>query len=63
MDAAVCLIVPEEELKLVLAMNQLANAHPRWGYRRVHVLLQRDGWKVNRKRIERQWRLEGHRVR
>ena len=55
-------IVPAEELKLVVAMNELANANPRWGYRRVHVLLQRDGWKVNRKRIERLWRLEGHRV-
>lgn len=55
-------IVPEVELRLVVAMNKLAAAHPRWGYRRVHILLQQAGWKVNRKRVERLWRLEGHRV-
>jgi transposase InsO family protein len=55
--------VPAEyELRLVAAMNQLAAAHPRWGYRRVWSLLRAEGWLVNRKRIERLWRLEGHRV-
>jgi len=55
-------IVPEEELRLVAAMNKLAARHPRWGYRRVYVLLREAGWQVNRKRVERLWRLEGHRV-
>jgi transposase InsO family protein len=55
-------VEPEYELKLVAAMNELAAAHPRWGYRRVWALLRADGWRVNRKRIERLWRLEGHRV-
>jgi len=50
------------ELKLVAEMNRLAGEHPRWGYRRIHALLVEDGWAVNRKRIERLWRLEGHRV-
>lgn len=50
------------ELKLVAEMNRLADANPRWGYRRIHVLLVEDGWAVNRKRIERLWRAEGHRV-
>jgi putative transposase len=55
--------VPAEyELRLVAAMNELAAAHPRWGYRRVWSLLRAEGWLVNRKRIERLWRLEGHRV-
>lgn len=53
---------PEHELRLVAAMNELAAAHPRWGYRRVWALLRSEGWRVNRKRIERLWRLEGHRV-
>ena len=53
---------PEYELRLVAAMNALAAAHPRWGYRRVWTLLRAQGWRVNRKRIERLWRLEGHRV-
>jgi putative transposase len=55
-------IVPDQELRLVAAMNKLAAAHPRWGYRRIHVLLRAEGWRVNRKRVERLWRLEGHRV-
>lgn len=53
---------PEYELRLVAAMNELAAAHPRYGYRRICALLRTDGWRVNRKRIERLWRLEGHRV-
>jgi putative transposase len=50
------------ELRLVAAMNKLAAAHPRWGYRTVWSLLRSDGWQVHRKRVERLWRLEGHRV-
>jgi transposase InsO family protein len=50
------------ELRLVKAMNTLADRHPRYGYRRVHALLVADGWAINRKRVERLWRLEGHRV-
>ena len=43
-------------------MNAMAAVHPRYGYRRVWALLRSEGWQVNRKRIERLWRLEGHRV-
>ena len=50
------------EAELVEAMNKLAAAHPRWGYRSITRLLRNDGWVVNAKRIERLWRLEGHRV-
>jgi hypothetical protein len=52
----------DHELRLVKRMNVLAEAHPRYGYRRVWALLRTEGWSVNRKRIERLWRLEGHRV-
>lgn len=55
-------LVPQQEIKLVESMNGLAAAHPRYGYRMVCTLLQRAGWRVNRKRIARLWRLEGHRV-
>jgi putative transposase len=55
-------VAPEYELLLVKRMNELAAAHPRYGYRRVWALLRGEGWRVNRKRIERLWRLEGHRV-
>jgi putative transposase len=40
-----------------------AGARPRWGYRRIHVLLSREGWKVNRKRVHRLYRDEGLAVR
>ena len=55
-------IIPEREQQLVKAMNKLAAKRPRWGYRRVYQVLRDEGWKVNRKRVERLWRLEGHRV-
>jgi putative transposase len=50
------------ELALVERMNVLATAHPRYGYRMIWALLRAEGWEVNRKRIERLWRLEGHRI-
>jgi len=36
---------------------------PRFGYERIHVVLRREGWKVNRKRVHRLYRLEGLQVR
>jgi putative transposase len=50
------------EARLVKEMRGLAETHPRWGYRQIHALLVAEGWKVNRKRIERLWRLEGLKV-
>jgi putative transposase len=38
---------------------RVAVKHPRYSYRRVHVMLIRDGYKVNRKRMQLLWRLEG----
>lgn len=55
-------IQPEFERRLVARMNELAAKHPRYGYRRIWALLRGEGFEVNRKRIERLWRLEGHRV-
>lgn len=50
----------ELELRLVKRMNELASEHPRYGYRRVWALLRSEGFAVNRKRVERLWRLGGH---
>jgi len=55
-------VSPQAELRLVGRMNALAERHPRYGYRRVWALLRSEGWVINRKRIQRLWRLEGHRV-
>jgi len=41
---------------LIRAIRRLARKHLRWGYRRIHVLLERDGWTVNLKRVHRLWR-------
>src|SRR5262249_54885051 len=40
-----------------------AAARPRFGYRRIHVLLRRSGWRVNHKRVYRIYRAEGLAVR
>jgi len=44
-------------------LRELAAARPRFGYRRLHVLLQREGVIVNHKRVERLYREEGLAVR
>ena len=35
----------------------------RYGYRRIHVLLRREGWQVNVKRVRRLYKLEGVQMR
>jgi putative transposase len=44
-------------------VRELAQSRPRFGYRRIHVLLLRDGWRVNMKRVRRLYRLEGLQLR
>lgn len=46
-----------------MRIRELALSRPRFGYLRIHVLLSREGWKVNRKRVHRLYRLEGLQVR
>jgi putative transposase len=46
-----------------MRIRELAMARPRFGYLRIHILLRREGWKVNRKRVRRLYRLEGLQVR
>lgn len=48
---------------LVKKLRELAAARPRFGYRRLHVLLRRAGEKVNRKLVYRLYRSEGLAVR
>src|SRR6185436_16758633 len=43
-------------------LREISVQRPRWGYRRAHTLLRKDGWEVNRKRVQRLWREEGLRV-
>lgn len=52
---------PQEELRA--RIKALALEWPRWGYRYIHDLLRREGWAVNRKRVQRIYREEGLAVR
>jgi len=55
--------VPDEfEEKLILRIVELASKYGRYGYRRITGMLNNEGWKVNHKRVERIWRLEGLKV-
>ncbi|MGZ4357717.1 MAG: IS3 family transposase [Gaiellaceae bacterium] len=55
----------DPQTKLVTRMRELASERPRFGYRRIHVLLRREkDWQtVNRKRVQRLYREEGLAVR
>lgn len=48
---------------LRLRIRDLAQARPRFGYTRIWILLRREGWLVNKKRVHRLYRLEGLQVR
>ena len=48
-----------EQAALARRIEELAGAHPRFGYRRIWALLVREGWSVNRKAVRRTWRLSG----
>ena len=48
-----------DEDVLVKAIRRLARKHPRWGYKKIHALLIRDGWVANRKRVRRLWKVLG----
>lgn len=53
---------PNDEETLTLRLVELASQYGRYGYRRITVLLQHEGWHVNHKRVERLWRQEGLKV-
>ena len=44
-------------------IKQLAQEHPRWGYRFLHTLLRREGLRINHKRVLRLYRVEGLKLR
>ena len=48
-----------DQTALRVRLRDLAAARVRYGYRRLHILLRREGWPVNHKRIYRIYRQEG----
>jgi len=49
----------DPQLALRLRLRELAQVRVAYGYRRLHILLKREGWQVNHKRVHRLYRLEG----
>ena len=52
----------DDESALTADIIALARQYGRYGYRRITALLRAAGWLVNKKRVERIWRLEGLKV-
>lgn len=53
----------QDQSALRLRIRDLAHARPRFGYQRIWVLLRREGWRINRKRVRRLYRLDGLQLR
>jgi putative transposase len=56
-------VAQRDDTDLRARLETLAMLKPRWGYRRLHWLLTREGWSVNRKRVQRVYRAAGLHVR
>ena len=52
-----------DQSALRMRIREIAHARPRFGYLRIHVMLRREGWLVNKKRVQRLYRLEGLQMR
>ena len=55
--------VADEQAALRIRLRDLASSRVSYGYRRLHILLQREGWQVNHKRVYRLYRKEGLQMR
>ena len=51
--------IRDDQVPLRKRIKEIAEARVRYGYRRIHVLLRREGWAVNVKRVHRLYRMEG----
>ena len=47
----------DDQAPLRLRIGEIAAVRVRYGYPRIHILLRREGWAVNRKRVDRLYRL------
>lgn len=53
----------KDQTALRMRLRELAGIRVRYGYRRLHTLLRREGWHVNHKRVYRLYCLDGLSVR
>jgi putative transposase len=51
--------VADEQAELKIRIRDIAQSRVSYGYRRIHVMLQREGWKINHKRVYRLYKQEG----
>ena len=51
--------IARDQTALRLRLRDFAAARVRYGYRRLHIVLQREGWRVNHTRVYRLYRLAG----
>lgn len=56
------IIITDREKRLTTRIIELAREYGRYGYRRITALLNREGWRVNHKKVQRIWRREGLKV-
>ncbi len=54
--------MPSEDEALTNWLKEFSIAHPRWGYKRAYSLARDEGWIVNKKRVQRLWRVTGLKV-
>jgi putative transposase len=52
-------VVSDRRSALARRIEALSGIHPRFGYRRIWVMLDREGWSVNKKAVRRHWRQLG----
>ncbi len=52
-------VAGDESAMLARRIEHLAGVHPRFGYRRIWALLDREGWSVDKKTVRRHWRRLG----
>lgn len=50
---------PAADERVRARLREIARKHPRWGWRKAHDILRREGEAINRKRTQRLWRDEG----
>src|SRR5206468_13024430 len=53
----------KDQTALRRRIREIAHVRPRFGFMRIWVLVRREGWPVNRKRVRRLYRLEGLQLR
>ena len=49
----------QDQAPLRRRIREIAQVRPRFGFTRIWVLLRREGWPINKKRVRRLYRLEG----